>query len=53
MSSNSSKEWKAKIHKQHQDESRKLSDSNVRYDNKDSRVKSERYGTHKARRAKY
>ena len=51
--SNSSKEWKAKIHKQHQDEDKSLSSVSGRYDNKDSRVKSERYGTHKVKRVKY
>ena len=51
--SNSSKDWKAKIHKQHQDEDKKLEDSNFRHDNKDSRVKSESFGTHRTKRVRY
>ncbi len=49
----SSLEWNARIHKQHQAEDRKLEDTNFRYNNKDTKVRDERYGTHRAKRERY
>ncbi len=49
----SSKDWKAKIHKQHQDEDKSLSSVNERYDNRDTETRNKRYGTHKVKRTKY
>jgi len=53
--STSSKEWKAKMHQQHQDEDKLSSNNKVndRYDNKDTEVKGKRFGTHRAKRVRY
>ncbi len=65
----SSKDWKAKIHKQHQEDSSRRgvfedkslssvnetprSEESQRYDNRDTEVKSKSFGTHKTKRTKY
>ncbi len=49
----SSLEWNARIHKQHQDEDKKLEDTKVRYNNRDSKPKDDGYGSHRVKRERY